>query len=389
MKLRLTAAEIISLLVLLVIGILFAISAGVNYHEEETRDSAVKLAYSIMESGKLAHMNMANQDTVTFTEESYFDGNISNHGPFLLTLDKYQNTTMMMWVDSKYCVTKTMDGTELKIDDTKTTEQECLMKESNVTDLLTNYNLVIDTDKTGKDSSNAFASQKYFTGENPSNYLIFSGSCFRIVNITEENYVKIVYEGESINNTCSSTNTSGSIDELVFDEANTNNWNNPATLRNLMDIWTKDKNINNVIKKIDTDKVVDATWYVGAITEDTILSVKDLINAERATVSDKNLWVGLLNVSDYMKASNNMECLSMNDSKTSNCKENNYLYKTNSPWLINGSDTKKTNAFVIDKTGKIVSENSSKEHAVRPVLYLNRDIVVTGSGRMASPYIVK
>lgn len=389
MKLRLSVAEIVSVMILIIVGILFAISAGIHYHEEESQDAAIKLAYSIMESGKLAHMNMANQETVTFTEESYFDGNISNHGPFLLTLDKYQNTSMMMWADNKYCIEKTSESTELKIDSSKTTEQECLNKESTVTDLLTNYNLILDTDKTGKNPENPFASKQYYAGENPSNYIIFSGSCFRIVNFTENNYIKIVYEGESTDNLCSSSNTTGYVDELVFDEANTNNWNNPSTLRNIMEIWTKDKNINNVIKKVDTDKLVEATWYVGALTEEKSLSLKDLVNAERATVSDKNLWVGLLNVSDYMKASNNMECLTMNDSKTANCKVNNYLYKTNSPWFINGSDTKKTNAFVIDKTGKLVSENSSKEHAVRPVIYLNSDIVVTGSGRESSPYIIK
>lgn len=389
MKLRFNLAEITSIIVLILVGILFAISKGVDYHENRSRKAAIELVYSIMESGKLAHMNMANQQTVTFTEESYFDGNISNRGPFLLTVDKYQNTSMMMWVDGKYCIHKTSDSTQLKIDHTKTTEQECLTKESSVSDLLSNYNLIVDTDKTGLDQNNPFASKKYYAGENPSNYIIFSGSCFRIVNFTEANYMKIVYEGESTNHLCTSSNTSGYVDDFVFDEANTNNWNHPATLRNLMEIWTKDKNINNVIKKVDTDKLIEATWYIGALTEDSILSLKDIIDAERVTVSDKPLWVGLLNVSDYMKASNHMECISMNDRKIENCKINNYLYKTIQPWFINGSDTKKTNAFIIDKTGKIVSENSSKKHAVRPVLYLNSNIVVTGSGRENSPYIVK
>lgn len=389
MKLRFTAAEIVSVVVLVFIGILFLISSGIDYHEQKSQDSAIKLVYSIMESGKLAHMNMANQETITFTEDSYFDGNISNRGSFLLTLDKYQNTSMMMWVDDKYCITKTDDATELTLQDSKKTEQECLTKESTVSDLLTNYNLVVDTEKTGLDTANAFASKKYYAGENPDNYIIFSGSCFRIVHFTEANYMKVVYEGESVNNTCSSSNTGGYINEFVFDEANTNNWDNPATLRNVMEIWTKDNNINNVVKKIDTSKLVDANWYIGTLPEDTILSIKEVVNAERVTTSNKRLWIGLLNVSDYLKASNNMECLSLNDSKTETCKINNYLYKTNSPWFINGSSTKKTNVLVIDKSGEIVSENSSKEHVVRPVLYLNSDIVVTGSGRASSPYIIK
>lgn len=389
MKLKLSAPEVISVIVLVLIGVLLAISAGLDYHEERKRIEAIDLAYSIMEAGKLAHMNMKKQDTVTFTEESYFDGNMSDHGPYLLTIDKYQNTIMEMWVNHKYCVTKQNNQSELILDDTKKTERECLTKQSNVTDLLSHYDLVEDTEKTGLNMENTFASKKYFTGEDPSNYLIFADHCFRIVHITEGNYLKIVYEGlASTDKTCSVTTTSGSVDDLAFDEANTNYWDQPATLRNVMEIWSNDKNINNVIQTLDTSKLVPAIWYIGELTEDKDLTLQEVIAAERGKVSDKQLYVGLLNISDYMKATNHIDCVTLNAEKTSACRLENYLYKTNTPWFINGSETQKTNVYWMGKQGQIISHNSSDLGSVRPVLYLRNDVTFTGSGRATSPYLI-
>lgn len=390
MKLKLSALEVISVIVLVIVGVLVAISAGLDYHEEQKQMEAVDIAYSIMEAGKLAHMNMKKQATITFTEQSYFDGNMSDHGPYLLTIDKYQNTMMDMWVNHKYCVTKQNNQSELTLDDTKKSERECLTKQSNVTDLLSYYDLVEDTEKSGLDISNTFASKKYFTGEDPSNYLVFADRCFRIVHITEGNYLKIVYEGPvSTDKTCSRTATSGSVDELAFDEANTNQWDQPATLRNVMEIWSNDGNINNVIQTVDTSKLVPAIWYIGDLTEDKVLTLQEVVMAERAKVSDKQLYVGLLNISDYMKATNHIDCTTMNEEKASACKLENYLYKTNTPWFLNGSENKKNNVYWIAKDGQIRSHNSSDQGAVRPVLYLRNDVVLTGSGRASSPFLVK
>lgn len=391
MKLKISPAEFISIIVLIVIGILFLISFGVNTKEEHDRNKAKDIAYSILESAKLTHMNMDKKETITFTEESYFDGNDKSHGPFILTLDKYENASMMMWVDKKHCVVKKNIDTEFYIDDTKTSEQTCLVKENSVNDLLTNYELVNDTLKTGLDLQNPWASIKYYAGLNPSNYVIFSDACFRIIGVTSNHSVKIVYDGPvSENQTCKSSSNDGVVTYIPWDETDSNDWNKPATLRNMLEIWDTDKNINNIIQSVTLEKLVIPNWYIGKTKDTKDILLKDLISLERSMTSNQSYYIGILNVSDYIKASSNVECIGLDKTTNEECKIDNYLYDGNEIWFFNTSSNEhfKNSAYQLKKNGIISLEKTSNKSGIKPVLYLNSNVKLTGSGRNTSPYIV-
>lgn len=388
-KVKITLAEIISVIVLLIVFILVIISTLVDSQIEKQKKSAKDTAYSIAEAGKLAHMSMKNNSTTTFTEASYFDGNTVNRGPFLLTIDKYQNTTMNMWFDNKYCIKKEAASTEFVIDESITNEKNCLVKRNTVSDLLTNYDLIDDTAKTGLDSNNAFASTKYYAGEDPSNYIVFSNACFRILNITSNNYLKIVYEGPvSDTQTCTSSKTSGNVDLLAWDSMGTSNYDAPSSLRNIIEVWNIDYNINNVLQKLEQTKLVTPTWYIGKLKDTNPIALKDLINLERSTISNKDLQIGLLNISDYLKASSNVECQSLKLYDKTTCSLNNYLFKNYNTWFFNTLESSNDSSFMLDKTGTIILNNTKEEGAVRPVLYLSNQVTLTGSGRSSSPYMI-
>lgn len=391
MKIKLSPAEIISIIIIFIIGIIWVISIGVDFHEKKKRNEAKNIAYSISESAKLTHMGMNKNETVTYTEESYFDGNDRSHGPFILTLDKYGNASMDMWVNSQYCVTKKVTDTEFHIDDTKTSEQMCLTKENTVTELLTNENLVNDTEKTGLDLNNPWAMKKYYVGKNPSNYLILNRSCYRIVGITSNNSIKIVYDGPvSDNTTCTPASNKGVIAELVWDETGSNDWNKPATLKNLIAIWDTDKNVNNIIQSLDVEKLVQPNWYIGKTKDNKNLTLKELIMLERSVTSKDSYYIGLLNVSDYLKASSNIACDGLNKDTKKECIVDNYLYDGNEIWFFNTTEIQnyQNHAYQLQKNGSIKLKATTTEGDVRPVLYLKNTVTLTGSGRSSSPYIV-
>lgn len=391
MKIKLSPAEIISIIIILIIGVIWLISIGVDLHEKKKRKEAKNIAYSISESAKLTHMGMNKKETVTYTEESYFDGNDRSHGPFILTLDKYGNASMEMWVNSKYCVTKKVTDTEFHIDDTKTSEQTCLTKENTVTDLLTNENLVNDTEKTGLDLNNPWATKKYYVGKNPSNYLILNRSCYRIVGITSNHSIKIVYDGPvSDNTTCTPSSNKGVIAELVWDETGSNDWNKPATLKNLIAIWDTDKNVNNIIQSLDVEKLVQPNWYIGKTKENKELTLKELITLERSAISKDSYYIGLLNVSDYLKASSNIACDGLDKDTKKECMVDNYLYDGNKTWFFNTTEIPnyQNHAYQLQENGSIKLKTTTTEGGIRPVLYLKNTVTLTGSGRSSSPYIV-
>ena len=94
-----------------------------------------------------------------------------------------------------------------------------------IADGLSNGDLIEDTTT---NASLDFASKYYFTGNNPSNYVVFNNACWRIVNIANNNDVKIVYEGKITSNSdCVgvATSDSGMLNTTyTFDTENSNNF---------------------------------------------------------------------------------------------------------------------------------------------------------------------
>lgn len=387
---KITKSEIVSFFVLAIVFVLFITSQGLNKHENQSQDKAKDIAYDIAEAAKLAHMDMEDNETVTFTENSYFDGNDANHGPFILTIDRYENTIMDMWVDNTYCVRKQIDGTEFVIDENVTSENGCLNKTIDVNELLYNYDLIEDSDSTGADYYNSFASKNYYAGIDPSNYVVFSNSCFRILNITTNNYLKLVYEGEvNEDNTCSVSKASGYVDEKPWDESGSNNWNRPATLNTLFKVWHTDDNVNNVIKSLNSKKLVVPIWYIGSLSNTDSTSLVDIISSERSAISESYYNLGLLSISDYIKASSNTNCQNLKFNEQTTCSQDNYLIKDYESWLFDTVDSNKNSAFTLDKDGVVALKSTKKEFKIRPVIYLSNNVTLTGSGRSTSPYIVK
>lgn len=274
--------------------------------------------------------------------------------------------------------------------------------------------LYIDTKVTGKDSDLEFSSKYYYSGANPNNYVVVDKNCYRIVNISENESIKLVYEASADSKgSCTGVTTekSGYVgkntwnENTTISEAGLGNWfDSKSTIRTFLEDASKKLTIAGSNKNIELTDVKEyltpATFYVGTINYDkyTNQSLAKDIEQERTNgnmdtpekeVYSFNSYVGLLNVSDYVKASTSDVCNNALDgiSGSANCAENNYLYKSKyAYWTLNATNTRGY-VWAINKKGVVSQTTASDTNTyIRPVIYLNNKTVLKGTGNESNPY---
>ena len=108
--------------------------------------------------------------------------------------------------------------------------------------------------------------------------------------------------------------------------------------------------------------------------------------------------IGLIYLSDYGYATaggstaNRLTCLSAqlyrwNISKVVDCKNNDYLYKSYSQWVLSPRSSFADDVFAVLNSGDVYGGNASSVIGVHPALYLKSSISVgSGNGTSSSPY---
>jgi len=144
-------------------------------------------------------------------------------------------------------------------------------------------------------------------------------------------------------------------------------------------------NLINIFPNSYKNALVSSYSYgVGVILSTSSLATS--ITEENATK-----WtgkVGLMSVTDYIKASKNSSCSSISSYSSSGCysseSTNNWLYLSNKQSTLS---TVSTGVAYVTTSGITysISEHCSASE-IRPVLYLNSGIVISGSGTSGSPY---
>lgn len=258
-----------------------------------------------------------------------------------------------------------------------------------------NKEFINDTKETGLNSELEFSSKKYFVGKNPDNYIIYSKSCWRVINIAQNNTIKIIYEAPTNDKgTCegvADVNT-GSLALLTWDDDTTRKgtWEEASSLRVLFEEWSKYGYVDFVDRKIefDTSILADADWYIGMISPKNKTFKQDL-EQERSVTTSKSFKLGLINATDYLK----INCSTDSSSTSpSSCGNNNYLYKASvGTWIINSSNENKKVGWLVGNNGmmKTVVMKHSWEWSysgTRPVAYLKSDVKLFGNGSEKNPY---
>lgn len=250
-----------------------------------------------------------------------------------------------------------------------------------------------DDASTGVYKTDEYGSQYYFIGENPDNYILFSDQCFRILSVSKNGSVKIIFENEKnkVTKDCQNvtSNVSGNVGLTAwdYDKKKISNWDF-TSLKRLINEWVlfKKVEIGNYQFTLSLDDLEDVFWNIGLVGENETL-LQD-IEDEMKTKTQQTSKIGLINNSDYLKIS----CQSSSKNSTSTCSEKNYLYKEKYQWwtIHQGSETEKK-AWIVTKDGKLKNQLIPFSHeyyfsGTRPVMYLKKDLYYIGNGSPKKPY---
>ena len=241
-----------------------------------------------------------------------------------------------------------------------------------------------------------------YKGANPNNYVRFNDQLWRIVALETDGTMKIIkYEN---------------IGSQMFDKANTRPTSNNTYCKESANygchVWgaidgtysnadnsisgtvTKDSSLNtylnttyyNTLTETAKKQIANRAFYIGTINTN-LANLANTINQEKTYTWIGNL--GLINASDYIKASNNSACVSTNYAYNNvGCKNNNYLYKTNHKVVtINGRNNNSRAVVYVNTDGKMNNQQANTNSVVFPVTYLKSNVkIIGGEGTQTNPY---
>ncbi len=259
-----------------------------------------------------------------------------------------------------------------------------------------------------------------FVGPDPHNWLQFgtvNGQpiLWRIIRYDNEG-IKIIYEGPvgSITGRITIDGSTGT----PWDTSNSNKWERPATLKAKLQNW-----YNNELTITDRYEYIEIiNWCLGASGQG-INYATEYVPTEHylqtecidgnysggsflGTTDDK-VGIGLIQVSNYLSASNAETCVGSywNGGESSAFNEQgrhcgrivneagrtNYLWKSYHWWTFTVRATNSTNVWNVDSSGSVANTSSSNEsRSVRPVLNLQSDILYGGgNGTLGNPYTIQ
>lgn len=189
--------------------------------------------------------------------------------------------------------------------------------------------------------------------------------------------------------------------EYGWDSAgDSNNWNTSNVVAQLNE---------NYLNSIETNYqgfFGDAKYYLGSdVSADEVSLTSDLMYQYERKISgsayyatgNPNSWVGkigLMYASDYGYGSSSICSSSLYSYDNSSCYGNDWLYLGTNEWLINHSgifdpDSPAPSYYVlrVASSGRIETFNSAFSNAIRPVFYLNADVMFAdGDGSREDPY---
>lgn len=258
----------------------------------------------------------------------------------------------------------------------------------------------------------------YYKGNNEiNNNVLFDNNCYRILRTTEDNGIRLIYNGKYENNVCGNEildeksvyNSKINYNAYVgymYGDANSNNYND------------EHKNVTTSVIKSNLE-----TWYAENIKNTNLISTNSIYCNNRKTyeftlknVLYSSLGYGSNNTGYYNNISKNytFECYNINDRLTvSNVNgskvlnhpvglitvdellligidNDSYLYSNNEYWTLSPAYYNASGAYTYSVSkNNIIARKVDSELGVRPVITLNKDVVIkSGDGSTTNPYII-
>lgn len=243
--------------------------------------------------------------------------------------------------------------------------------------------------------------ENYFKGADPNNWVVFGrydqssseGVLWRIVK-SDDQGILLIYEG--LENGGKSPIEDGRLSlnktaGIAYNERGINSYTESTIKEKLEQFY---QNIYVVNKHNYTH---DRTYKIGLVPDSNPTFKETAMNFEKEKTIKSD--IGLLTISDYMNASDNVLCKEtyQSDGSSNPCSYtgsdvNNFLYKESyNHWTGTGLLNTDNKSWYINNAGQITSgpvDNSII--SARPVLNLKKEVeFLRGTGTLADPYIIE
>ena len=293
-------------------------------------------------------------------------------------------------------------STNLEID----AKGNVIKKASGAENILNNANIVTNGDGLYKD---AYEDNVYtYRGESPNNYVTFNGEQWRIISVnTADNTIKIMRNGV-LSDRAFDTSSNGRYNSSQYCNYSSgcNIYGSSSTLydTNLSPITTLGREYNGTkyqlpSKESEMSTYLNGTYYNGLnetarsmVKEDAVYKVGVLYYDNNNMITDMNQlnaakWkgkIGLIDPSEYLRASTNSSCTNITAYwTTSSCYNNssshNWMYLNDDWWTMSplsgsGADL----VWTVYSSGFISDGGAYASRGVRPVVTLKPDVKITG-----------
>ena len=244
-----------------------------------------------------------------------------------------------------------------------------------------------------------------YRGTNPNNYIEFNNELWRIISKEADGTYKIL-RNETVTNMpfdSQGARTTGYCSQGSAPSWGCNAWSSTANMVGSPAEFTNGKYTGTVDADSEMLTYLNGE-YLESITENRekienhdygIGSVTYNNNDLQGQIASENNYkwngsIGLISVSDYLKANSDMETCgtaSTNNSASTTCRNTNWMYISGTYWwtLSPNADYSR---FVWGVGGSFLYDYVYRSYGVRPAVYLTSNLSLSGSGTESDPFII-
>lgn len=237
-------------------------------------------------------------------------------------------------------------------------------------------NYIIDKEeiKSSNDGLYKYEDTYVFRGEDPNNYVMLGDKLFRILEITNNNELKLI----SYNKTEMQFIWDDRYNSEKKDNRGINNFSKSRLKESLETLYNSE-----YFKDSDRDKIIKHDLCVGK----RALSDVSIDGKAECSIIEKDQYVGLLQVNEYARASIDEKCNSANKPE---CQNYNFLYSLGSSIRTLNAVSDNTYQIYYIGGGELSVTNASNSFYAFPVIYIDKDVLYQGGdGTLDKPYILK
>lgn len=213
-----------------------------------------------------------------------------------------------------------------------------------------------------------------FRGENPNNYVKLSDKLYRIIEINSDNELKLI----------SLTKTE---DDYVWDDRYNSEKDDNYGLNNFSKSRLKDS-LNEIYKSDfftaqDREKIVKHSFCVGK----KALADTSLDGKAECSITENDLYVGLIQSNEYARASLDEKC---NATNRPECQNYNYLSSLSYNLRTITALSDNTYQVYNIRSGESLATNCNNSFLILPVVYIDKNALYQGGkGTKEEPYLLR